>query len=112
MENKLYRVIDIENWPRKTHCAIFQNSLMPHYCVSFDLDITSFHQKIKDRNLPFSLTLIYKVAECANEIENFRYRFEDGKVVLYDRIGTSFAYLEKGSDLFKRLIVKSSWTLE
>lgn len=100
-----YRIIDMETWDRKTHCAVFRDSTMPQYCISFDLDITHFHQKVKERGLPFSLTFLYMVAKCANDIENFRYRFQDGNVVLYDRIGTSFSYLGPGEALFKQINV-------
>ena len=107
-----YHVIDIANWPRKEHFSIFKNYLIPQYSVSFDLDISNFYIKVKQRNLPFTLSLIYIVAKCANKIENFRYRFECGKVVLYDRIGTSFTYMDQNSDLFKQINVKMQSSLQ
>lgn len=45
--------------------------------------------------------MVYAVCKCANEIEAFRYRFLDGKVVLYDKIDASFTYLNKETELFK-----------
>lgn len=47
------------------------------------------------------MAMIYAVSKCANEIEEFRYRFLDGKVVLFDRIDTAFTYLNKETELFK-----------
>lgn len=105
-------VIDLENWPRKVHCSIFRDSLQPQYCISFDLNVTKFLSKVKVNHLPFSLTLIYLVTKCANSIENFRYRFEDGNVVLYDKIDTSFTYLSEGEELFKQINVEMQDTLE
>lgn len=45
--------------------------------------------------------MVYAVCKCANDIEEFRYRFVDGKVVLFDRIDTAFTYLDGGTELFK-----------
>ena len=112
MKNKNYSVINMETWPRKLHCAIFRESLMPQYCVSFDLNITHFYREIKRRGLSFSMAFMYETAKCGNKIENFRYRFENGEVVLYDQIGTSFTYMEKGAELFKMIKVDMKDTLE
>lgn len=46
----------------------------------------------------FTLSLIYALFSCANEIEEFRYRFVDGNVVL--------------SDLFKVINVEMKEKLE
>lgn len=112
MSKRNYHIINMDTWERKMHCSIFRNSFDPHYCVSFNLDITTFYHEVKKQGLPFSLTLIYEVAKCANQIENFRYRFKDGEVVLYDRIGTSFTHLGKGEDLFKQINVDMQDSLE
>ena len=42
-----------------------------------------------------------QICKCANEIEEFRYRFVDGKIVLYEKIDTAFTYLNKETNLFK-----------
>lgn len=107
-----YKVIDLENWIRKEHCEIFRKSAMPEYCVAFDVDITNFHEKIVSKGLSFTFSLIYTVARCADEIENFRYRFLDGDVVLYDEIRTSFTYLNKETELFKFVNIPLTDTIE
>lgn len=45
--------------------------------------------------------MVYAVCKCANEIEEFRYRFLDGNIVLFDKIDTAFTYLNTDSELFK-----------
>ena len=47
------------------------------------------------------MAMVYAVCKCANEIEAFRYRFLDGKVVLFDKIDTAFTYLNPEIELFK-----------
>lgn len=107
-----YKIIDETNWKRAFHCQVFRNSIEPSYCVTLELDITNFLKKIRKDNLSFTLSLIYLVSRCANDIEEFRYRFLDGKIVLYDKINTAFTYLNKETELFKVVNVEMQDTLE
>lgn len=106
------REIDLTTWKRTMHYQIFRNSVQPQYCVSYELDITNFLKKIKDRGYSFTFSMVFAVTKCANEIEEFRCRFVDGKPVIYDKINTSFTYLDKGSELFKVVNVEMQETLE
>lgn len=45
--------------------------------------------------------MVHAVGKCANEVEEFRYRFLDGRVVLYEKIDTAFTYLDRKTGLFK-----------
>jgi chloramphenicol O-acetyltransferase type B len=85
-----YTLIDEISWKRAIHCAVFRNHVEPAFCVTTELDITKFREKLRARGLPFTFSMIFAVTKCANAIEEFRYRFVDGKVVLFDRIDTSF----------------------
>lgn len=79
----------------------YNNSLEPQYCISLELDITNFLKMVKKGNYSFTFAFIYAVCKCVNEIEEFRYRFLDEEVVLYDTIHTSFTYLDVKTELFK-----------
>ncbi|MCH1984355.1 CatA-like O-acetyltransferase [Ruminococcus sp. OA3] len=107
-----YQVIDRNGWKRDMHCRIFENSVEPQYCISFELDITEFLRGCRALEYSFTLAMIYAVTECASETEEFRYRFLDGKVVLYNRIHTSFTYLEKDEELFKVVNVPMQDSME
>lgn len=96
-----YKIIDQSTWKRAAHCTVFRNCVEPAFCVTFELDITEFYRKIKQEKLPFTFAMIYAVAKCANRIEEFRYRFLEGQVVLFDKIDTAFTYLDKQTELFK-----------
>lgn len=100
MQNK-YIEIDETTWPRAMHCAIFRNSVEPAFCITFEADITAFKKYVKDNGLSFTIAMVYAICKCANQIEAFRYRFVDGKIVLFDRIDTAFTYLNKETNLFK-----------
>ena len=58
------------------------------------------------------MAFIFAVTKCANEIEEFRYRFLDSEVVLYESIDTSFTYLDKETELFKVVNVPMQDTIE
>lgn len=107
-----YQVIDEQNWKRAIHCAVFRNSVEPSFCVSFELDITNFLQKTKQQQLSFTFALMYAATKCGNQIEEFRYRFLDGKVVLYDQIHTAFTYLNPETELFKVVNVPMAESME
>ncbi|AKB41223.1 CatA-like O-acetyltransferase [Methanosarcina mazei] len=111
MENR-YQIIDFETWKRREYCQIYRNAVQPQYCVSFELDVTNFKKYVKENNLSFTMAFIFAVTKCANEIEEFRYRFLDGEVVLYESIDTSFTYLDKETELFKVVNVPIQNTIE
>lgn len=106
------REIDVTTWDRAMHCQIFRNSVQPQYCVTFELDITNFLKKIRERGYSFTFSFVFAVTKCANEIEEFRCRFFEGKPVIYDKINTSFTYLDKGSEFFKVVNVEMQDTIE
>ena len=96
-----YQVIDEKNWERAMHCMVFRESVEPAFCVTFEVDITNFRRKVKTQYLSFTLAFVYAVCKCANEIEAFRYRFLNGKVVLFEHIDRAFTYLNLDTGLFK-----------
>lgn len=96
-----YSIVDEKSWERAMHCMIFRNSVEPAFCVTFEVDITNFLQKIKEQKFSFTIAMVYAVCKCANEIEAFRYRFLDGNIVLFDKIDTAFTYLKQDTELFK-----------
>lgn len=111
-EERMTREIDMATWDRAMHCQIFRNSVQPQYCVTFELDITNFLEKIKERGYSITFSFVFAVTKCANEIEAFRCRFLDGKPVVYDKINTSFTYLDAGSELFKVVNVEMKDSME
>lgn len=107
-----YTVIDQKTWKRATHCAVFRDCVEPSFCITWNLDITRFLRSVREREGSFTMALIYAVSKCANEIEEFRYRFVDGDVVLFDHIDTAFTYLNPETELFKVVTVPLAGTME
>lgn len=100
-----YTIIDENNWKRREHCAIYRNYVEPSYCMTVDLDVTNFLETVRGEGYSFTMSFIWVVTRCANAIEEFRYRFLNEKVILFDRIDTCFAYMAEGDDLFKNVTV-------
>lgn len=107
-----YKIIDISTWPRWTHCRVFREAVQPQYCITVEVDVTNFREKVRQNGWSFTLAFIYAVACCANEIEEFRYRFLGDDIVLYDSIDTSFSYISEGDDLFKFINAPLKPTIE
>lgn len=106
-----YTIIDQTTWKRATHCAVFRDCVEPSFCITWNLDVTHFLQMVRVRGYSFTMALIYAVSKCANDIEEFRYRFVDGDVVLFDRIDTAFTYLNPETELFKVVTVPFAGTM-
>ena len=51
--------------------------------IRIEIDVTDFLYRVKKEEISFTIAMVYAVCKCANEIEAFRYRFLDGKVVLF-----------------------------
>ena len=107
-----YQIIDEKTWKRAMHCMVFRNSIEPAFCVTFELDITNFLKKTKEQGYSFTIAMVYAVCKCANEIEEFRYRFLEDKVVLFDTIDTAFTYLNPKTELFKVVQVPMTDTIQ
>ncbi|WP_410176451.1 CatA-like O-acetyltransferase [Sphaerochaeta associata] len=61
----------------------------PPYCVTVELDVTHFLGRVRPSGCSFTFSMVHLVTSCAQEIEEFRYRFLDGWVVLYRKINTA-----------------------
>jgi len=93
--------IDMNSWRRKEHFAFFHALDYPQFNVCVNLDITHFLAFVKENKLSFYYSMMYAACTKANEIENFRYRIRDGRVVLHEKADPSFTDITPGDDLFK-----------
>lgn len=101
----MYQKIDISTWERKQHYEIYRQFANARYDITLELDVTNLVKYVKENGLSFTLTMIHTIATCANEIDEFRMRIENGEPVLYDNIGLSFTYLNKDTNLMKNVVV-------
>jgi chloramphenicol O-acetyltransferase type A len=76
--------IDVESWNRKDHFRLFKNFSEPFCGICTNVDCTNAYFKAKEKGISFYLYYLYLSLKAANEIKEFKYRIEDGKVYCYD----------------------------
>ncbi len=78
--------IDLEKWPRKTHFEFFEKAANPYIEVTVQVDITVFLSYVKKHGYKLFPSLLYCFVKGANEIEEFKYRIIDNRVVKFEKI--------------------------
>ena len=99
--------IDIENWKRKGHYEFFHRMDYPQFNICMNIDVSNFLISTKQKSLSFYYSMIFATTTVINQIENFKYRIRDEKVVLHNKIHPSFTDMNKNEkdDLFKMVTV-------
>ncbi len=102
------RYIDLDTWKRRGHYEFFHRMDYPQYNICVDIDVSNFKEFTTQNGLSFYYSMIFAATTAINQIENFRYRIRDDKVVLHDRIHPSFTDMNKNGDddLFKMVSVE------
>jgi len=79
--------IDIKTWNRREHFEVFSSFDEPLFGVVVRVECSHAYKFAKQKGFPFSLYYLYLSLKAANEIEEFRYRIEEGEVYCYNSIG-------------------------
>ena len=81
------RYIDLANWSRRELFEFFIDYTNPYFNICALVDVTELVSFVHGRpDLRISLALHYFALRVANEIEPFRFRLKDGKVIVHDVI--------------------------
>ena len=76
--------LDVTTWARREAFEFFLDFDKPYFNVCTRLDITKLLETLKrERTVSISLAYHYFVLQAANEIEPFRYRLRNGKVLVH-----------------------------
>jgi len=79
--------LDVKTWARREIFEFFINFDKPYFNVSTQLDVTELLPLIRNREgANVSLAYHYFALRAANEVESFRYRLRDGKVIVHEVI--------------------------
>ena len=113
----MFHFLDMENWNRKSHFEFFCSMEEPFFGIVADLDCTKAYEFCKENNYSFFAFYLHKILTAINEIENFKYRVKDGKVIVYDFIdasatisradttfGFSFMKFDTNFDIFQQTV--------
>ena len=81
------RYIDLETWPRRQVFEFYLPFDKPFFNVCTRLDITNLLNELRKREkTSLWLTYHYFALRAANEIEQFRYRLRQGRILVHDVI--------------------------
>lgn len=69
-----YKIIDLDNYPRKSHLEYFMLMTHPQLNVTVDVDVTDLRAFCKSENCSFFLSFVHVVAISADSIPQFRQR--------------------------------------
>jgi chloramphenicol O-acetyltransferase type A len=87
--DKMKRIIDVQSWNRKEHFEFFSSFDDPFFGIVSEIDCTKAYQNCKANQYSFFLYYLYQSLVAVNEIEEFRYRIDEGNVVCFDTISAS-----------------------
>jgi chloramphenicol O-acetyltransferase type A len=91
--------VDPNSWRRRRHFDLFNTFNHPHFNMCANLELTAFHQWIKNSRVSFTVAFIYTIARAANSIPEFRHRIHSRRVVEHDIVSPSITILVD-DDLF------------
>ncbi|WP_282123461.1 CatA-like O-acetyltransferase [Algibacter mikhailovii] len=83
------KFIDTNTWKRKQLFDHFSRLSDPYFGLTIPFDVTKAYQFTKENNISFFGKYLHDCMKAINDIENFRYRVEQERVVLYDTIHAS-----------------------
>lgn len=77
---------DVENWNRNVQYKFFKTYEDPFFNITANLEVTNLYKYCKQHHLSFSLACLYVSLKCVNEITEFKLRFKNDKVYLFDTV--------------------------
>ena len=81
------KYLDVTTWARRDVFEFFLGFDKPYFNICTQLDVTRLLALLRDRpDVSVMLAYHYFALRAANEIEAFRYRLRDGKVIVHDVI--------------------------
>lgn len=92
--------IDLSAWNRAHLFRMYLGTDFPYINIGCNMDVTRLYRYAKERGLSFYFSMIYAATKVADEIENYRFRFEGEQPFVIDK-NTAFAtHLRPGEELF------------
>ncbi|WP_372767039.1 CatA-like O-acetyltransferase [Lutibacter sp.] len=77
---------DVENWNRKAQYQFFKTYADPFFNITANLEVANLYKYCKQHHLSFSLACLYVALKSANDITEFKLRFKNDKIYLFDNV--------------------------
>ena len=81
-----YTIVDIDTWSRRNSYLFFKDFDDPYFNFTVNVQIDRLLNLSKKEGSSFFLNVLYQSLKVANTINNFKMRYKDDRLVLYDRI--------------------------
>lgn len=81
------KYLDLDTWPRRELFEFYRDFDKPYFNICTRLEVTNLLNELHNHpGVSVALTYHYFALKAANEIEQFRYRLRNGKVLIHDVI--------------------------
>lgn len=81
------KYLDLDTWPRRQLFEFYRDFDKPYFNICTRLDVTNLLKELHNHpDVSVALTYHYFALKAANEIEQFRYRLRNGRVLVHDVI--------------------------
>ena len=87
--------IELNTWNRKEHFEFFKQMEEPFFGLTVSIDCTNAYATARQIGVSFYTFYLHKTLLAVNQIENFKYRINDGEVFRYDKINASATVLRE-----------------
>lgn len=84
-----YTYIDLNTYKRKNHFDYFSRLAYPYVGTTVNVEITELLPYVKEKKLPFFLTICYCASKAANQLPEFRQRILNHQIIEFDHCPTS-----------------------
>lgn len=82
----MYKKLNIKNWNRREHFGFFSQCDEPFFGIVAETDCTNAYHLCKEHSIPFFLYYHYQSIMAVNQTEEFRYRIQNGEILIFDKI--------------------------
>jgi chloramphenicol O-acetyltransferase type A len=90
------RYLELEQWKRREHYALFSGMPRPWFSICLDVDVTRLWEESRREGGPsFLLAAVFVMIRAANQTEPFRLRLRDSGVWIHDRVDASTTILRE-----------------
>lgn len=95
-----FRVIDFAAWSREEHYRFFREYGLPFFSITCPVDVLPLRQALRERQVSFTVGLLYVIARAANAVPQFRQRIREEAPVEHELVHPGVTVLAAG-DTFR-----------
>ena len=91
------KIFNTKGWYRENQFEFFKEYEDPFFNITTQIDVTKLYAYCKEHQKSFSLGCIFVVIKALNSIEEYRLRFRNNEVVLYDAVNVGSTVLNENN---------------